>query len=846
MIEAMRTRTSSDFIADLIARVREAPRVLLTAPPGSGKTTRVPPALLSSLTGRITVTQPRRIAARMAATYVATQLNVPLGSTVGYRVRFEHQVSSRTRLEYCTEGVLLADMLADPKLTGIAAVVLDEIHERSLEGDTLLALLMRAQAGPRPDLKLVVMSATADVDRLREFLSPVQELHSEDRSHPVAIRYRPLQRNRPWERELAAATAEALAADDGDVLVFLPGAAEIATAAKACTATAARHNTDVLPLHGGLSASDQDRAVAPGTRRKLILSTNVAETSLTIDGVTTVIDTGLVRRADHDPWTGLGSLTLGPTSQAEAAQRAGRAGRTRAGTAVRLYSLHEQATRVPFAPPQIERADLAELRLALAVAGIDATTLTWPTPPPEAAWNAASALLQTLGALNSAGSPTPLGHRMAELPVHPRLARVICAAADAGLAAHGAWLAALLAEERLDLWHDARATIAGPSDALALWDRVATAAAANFDTTVARRNGLDPRILAEVRRVAAQIATKLGHSESFPSTNTTQETALCRALLAGFIDRVAARSRSDHETWLLCGGGSLRQVPHSVVRDAELAVVLRAHVRRDGTRTQTWARMLSSIKADWLLDVASDRIQADEELVWNAAQGRVEAVDRLRYEQLTLTESRRRPEPAQAGSAAAILAEQAMRLGLESFITAKQLQHLAARLEFAARAAPELAAVHWDQDTQRRVLAQACSGLCSLAELRAVDLWSRLWAALGEDVIATLERLAPRELKLPSGRRLAVNYQLGQTPWVESYLQDFFGLSETPTLADGRVKPVLHLWAPNRRAVQVTQDLAGFWDHHYPTVRKELMRRYPRHTWPQDPRRAAPQRTKQR
>ena len=840
------------LLPEVADSLRREPSLVIEAPPGAGKTTRVPRAILEAGlagAGEIVVLEPRRLAARMAARRVAAELDEAVGETVGYQVRFEDVSSPRTRIRYVTEALLTRRLVSAPRLPGVAAVVLDEFHERHLDGDLALALLRRLQRGSRPDLQLVVMSATLDAAPVARYLG-APSLRSEGRAFPVEVEHlAPDQASRPDQRleQLVSGAVKRIAREepDGDVLVFLPGAAEIRRAAEALGAWAEGAGVDLLPLHGDLAPEAQDRAVRPGPRRKVILSTNVAETSVTIPGVVAVVDSGLARVASHSPWSGLPRLEVRKVSRASAAQRAGRAGRTRAGRCLRLYTRHDHDARPEFDAPEIAREDLAEPFLALAGAGLGSGEgIEWFEAPPAAAAAAARALLLRLGAVGDDGAPTPLGRRMLRLPLHPRLARLVLEADARGAGELGALCAALLGERDVrERWGaSGRSTPTGPSYLLETASLVEEAARARFSPEVLRRLGLAEGPVRAVHRAAGQVRRLLRSSatEAPSPSPANDEQALLAATLAGYPDRVARRRAPGSDEVVLVGGGSAKLAPECVVREAPLLVVADAELRkgaRPGDRGGVLVRVASEVSQELLLDLFPGALRYDEAVTWNSEAARVDAVERLVYEDLVLEEARApRPDPARA---AEVLLAAARARGARTFAEEGAVDRVLARAAFARRAAPDTGLPELGEDDVDAALAAACEGRRSFAELEEAGLAELLLARLGP-ARAALERLAPDRVALAGGRAVRVHYEVGEKPpWIESRLQDFFGSAQGPALAQGRVPVVLHLLAPNQRAVQVTQDLAGFWSRHYPAIRRELMRRYPRHAWPEDPLRAA-------
>ncbi|MFY3744384.1 ATP-dependent helicase HrpB [Anaeromyxobacter sp. Red801] len=846
------------LLPEVVAALRAGPSLVIEAPPGAGKTTRVPRALHEAGlagAGEVVVLEPRRLAARMAARRVAEELGERPGETVGYQVRFDEVAGPRTRIRYVTEGLLTRRLLSEPALPGVGAVVLDELHERHLQGDLALAFLRRLQRTARPDLKLVAMSATLDAGPVAAFLG-APALRSEGRRFEVAVEHLSPEEAAAPDLRLEERVARAVRrlhreGLDGDVLVFLPGAAEIRRAREALAVWAAGAGVDVLPLHGDLPPEEQDRAVRPGPRRKVILSTNVAETSITIDGVVAVVDSGLARIASHSPWSGLPTLEVKKISRASAAQRAGRAGRTRPGRAVRLYTRHDHDARPEFEVPEILREDLSETLLALAGLGA-AADLEWLEPPPAPALEAARALLADLGAVDAAGAPTAAGRAMLRFPLHPRLGRLLVEAAARGVPDDGALLAALLGErdlrERRAL-EGAALPPTGPSDLLELAQAFEEAARARFDPDRLRRMGVSPGAAQAVersRRQLQRLARSLPRAVPPPAAGdvAAREAALLRATLAAYPDRVARRRAPGSDEVVLVGGGSARLDPASVVREAPLLVAVDAEARRGDRRApgaraaEARVRLASAVTQELLLDLFPEALRYDEAVQWNAQAERVEVAERLLYRDLVLEEARAaRPDPEAVADA---LAAQALARGARAFAPEGALDAVVARMAFAAEHAPEAGLAAPGEAELAAALREAARGRRSFAELREADLPGALLGRLEPRARAALERLAPERVTLPGGRTVRIHYEAGKPPWIESRLQDFFGLAQGPAAAGGRVPLVLHLLAPNQRAVQVTTDLAGFWDRHYPALRRELSRRYPRHAWPEDPRTAAP------
>ncbi|PYS99981.1 MAG: ATP-dependent helicase HrpB [Acidobacteria bacterium] len=907
----MQTLPIDALLPEVVESLRRTPNLVIEAPPGAGKTTRVPSAVLDAgLAGRgeVLVLEPRRLAARMAARRVAEERGENVGETIGYQIRFEDVGSRRTRLRFLTEGVLTRRLLSDPRLEGVACVVLDEFHERHLQADIALALLRRLQQRERPDLKLVAMSATLDAAPVAGYLGDCAVLRSEGRRFVVKVEHAARHDERPLESQVEGAVRRLLSEGlDGDVLVFLPGAAAIRRAQDACAVLAEEADMVVLPLHGELPAAEQDAAVRPAERRKLILSTNVAETSVTIEGVVAVVDSGLARVAGHSPWSGLPVLKISRVSRASAAQRTGRAGRTREGRCVRLYTAQDFNARPEHETPEIGRLDLAETVLELRAAGVgDLREFNWFEAPSTDALDAAETLLRRLGATDGAGRVTEAGRRMLRFPLHPRLARIVVEAESRGVARAACAVAALISERDIragrvrlvgkEREHERErerrgATTHGSSDLLELFDLLAEASRVCFTAERLRRLGLEPNAVRSVERVSKQLRRQLDGPNRQLATPKTKahakqkaeargrmkaeargtfkdeedgaleaveggmlsderEKELLISILAGYPDRVARRRaegvrRDESIELLLAGGGTAELAPESVVRGAEFLVAVDAEERGDAARgraggaraVKTVVRLASAIEPDWLLDLFADSLSEKVEARWDARAERVEVVRRLVYDQLVIDEWR--ADKAEGEEVTRVLARAALDAGPRAFADAEDLERLLARVEFVARTFPEAGMPALGDAEVREALAEMCEGRRSFAELREAarggELLERLRRRLTPEQSRLLAQMAPERVALARGRQARVRYESGQAPFVASRLQDFFGMREGPRVAGGRAALVLQLLAPNQRPVQVTTDLAGFWSRHYPRVRRELSRRYPRHAWPEDP-----------
>jgi ATP-dependent helicase HrpB len=822
----------------ILASLEARPNLVLVAEPGAGKTTRVPQALLNARflgQGQTLVLEPRRIAARMAARRVASELDERVGERVGYVVRFERELSARTRVLFVTEALLTRRFLEDPTLSDVSCVVLDEFHERSLHTDLGLALLRELQLRGRPDLRIVVMSATLDAERIAQFLdAPVMRVPG--RTYPVHVEHLERPDERKLEEQVAAGVRKLLVRKvDGDVLVFLPGAAEIRRAQEACEELARTFDVELCTLHGDLPPAEQDRAVTRGKRRKIVLSTNIAETSLTLEGVAAVVDTGLARVAGHSPWSGLPTLNTAKISRASAVQRAGRAGRVREGHALRLYTKADFDQRPAFDVPELQKSDLAETELMVrALFAERADTFPWFEPPPESAQRAADDLLLRLEAVADDGGLTPMGKKMLDMPVHPRLARLALAMAERGYHEEGALLSALVVERDLRLSQRAfrqggKHDEVGTSDLLSRLEAF-EALSGDYSAANARRHDLDYQAVRAVSRTQEQLQR---HLRNVPRTlDEPFEQAMRVSTLLAFADRVGKRRTKHGADIVLSGGGSAQLSEASVVKEAEFLVAVDADERGRGGAV---LRAASAIEPEWLLEHFPARIRDEQRVSFDSVKERVEVSHAMMYDALALDETRRLGEHSPEVSR--VLAQAALAKGPAAPWDDEAVVQWQRRALFASQHDPRIKVL--DDAGLFELLLLHCADKSSFDDLRRDPFDQALPGLMGPGVRARLEELTPSRVKLPQGRELRVNYELDRPPWVESRLQDFFGMLDGPKLA-GRVPLVIHLLAPNQRPVQVTTDLAGFWDRHYPAVRKELMRRYPRHSWPDDPRTAKP------
>ena len=828
---------------------------VVVAPPGSGKTTRVPPAilragLLSADHPGVIVLQPRRVAARAAAARIAEEQGWALGEEVGYQVRFERRLSPKTRLRFLTEGILTRQLLDDPFLESVGAVILDEFHERNLNSDLALALLREVRREVRPDLILVVMSATLDADPVARFLDDCPIVRSEGRTHEVSTEYRPL--TRPANAEALAPLIEELILDpkaSGHILVFLPGKAEIERVRKRLEPAARHAGALVLPLHGSLPAEHQDRALLPSDRRKVVLSTNVAETSLTIDGVTIVVDTGLARIVRYDAERGIDRWELARISRAAADQRAGRAGRTGPGRCIRLWSERDQRGLADFEQPEIHRIDLCATVLALHAWGnAEPALFAWYDPPAPDRLAASERLLIMLGGL--AGAPpriTPMGQAMLALPIHPRLARLLVAARQDDRVREGATVAALLSERDIRARDGAGAPGANParqsaasgqSDILDRLDMLAEAEAMRFGPSL-RSRGIDPGAARQVAQLRDDLLrrNRQRHTKAIRANDEHDDEAVLRWLLLAYPDRVVKRRGADR-TGVMMGGRGVRLGPESVLHDAELYLALDAREDRRGGPREVQVRLASTIVLEWLEEFFPSNVRRERLTRYDESRRRVIGANQLWYHDLLLREDS--SAAVDSFEAGLVLAE-ALRSRATGLIKANPHAALwLARLDFVAQALPELGWTEFNDAVFADVIDSICQGRTSLDEVEQTDIVPFLQGRLAPALIRELNESAPTTLTVPSGRQVRLTYEAGRPPILAVRLQELFGWTETPRLARRRVPVLLHLLGPNNRPVQITDDLRSFWTTVYHQVRKDLRGRYPKHDWPDDPFHAQP------
>ncbi|CAA7622766.1 ATP-dependent RNA helicase HrpB [Candidatus Terasakiella magnetica] len=806
--------------------------LVLQAPPGAGKTTRVPLALLDEpwlAGGRIVMLEPRRLAARAAASRMAATLGEAPGETVGWRIRFESRIGPNTRIEVVTEGILVRMLQDDPSLPGIGLIIFDEFHERSLHADLGLALALEAQAGLRDDLKLLVMSATLDGEPVARLMGGVPVVTSEGRAFPVATRFLARPEPRRFADEVAAATVRALCEEEGDVLVFLPGAGEIRRVESLLSESAAARDVLIAPLYGDLSQEAQDQAIRPrpGGQRKVVLATAIAETSLTIEGVRVVVDGGQMRVPRFDAGSGMTRLVTLAVSRAGADQRRGRAGRLGPGVCYRLWNEAEDRALQPWTAPEIIEADLAPLALDLAQWGVsDPASLAWLDAPPAAAMAQARDLLTELGAVDASGRITAHGRRMARLGQHPRLAHMILRARDLGLAGLACDLAALL-EER-DILRAQR----GARDGDIRLRLHALRTGENFDP----RHGLtiDRGALARARQAAKDGRRRLG-LKAGEQMGEGDDIGLVLAF--AYPDRIARRRPGGEPRYAMTSGrGALFAGPEPLAQEEWLVLA-----ELDGDRREARIFLAAPLALGLIEEHFAPSIESVEVCRWDGREELVLARRQIRLWGLVLDD---KPlKAADPAALAAAMAEGIRAMGLSCLPWTPELERLRARIAFLRRHDPEGG---WPDlsdaaltETLTAWLAPYLTGLTRRAHLARLDLTAAVHNLLDWEHRRVLDEIAPTHVEVPSGSRVAIDYD-GETPVLAVRLQEMFGCAETPRIARGKVPLLLHLLSPARRPVQVTRDLASFWANAYRAVKADLKGQYPKHWWPDDPMQAEP------
>jgi len=831
---------------DIVARLQADRRLILSAPTGSGKSTQVPQMLLKHGLlgdGQVVVLQPRRLATRLLAKRVAQELGVKLGEEVGYQIRFENVTSAKTKIRFVTEGVLLRQLIDDPQLRGVSAILFDEFHERHLYGDITLARALDLQEQHRPDLRLAVMSATLNAGELEKYLSPCTTLSSEGRVFPVDIEYLPhrVGLNGPPVWDLAAEQFARFvnAGGEGDVLVFMPGGFEISQTIEAIRHTSEAKGFIILPLHGELQPKDQDAAVARYQQRKVVVATNVAETSITIDGVRLVIDSGLARVARYDSNRGINTLLIEKISQANADQRTGRAGRTAPGQCVRLWSRAEHDERAPHEMPEIRRLDLSEVVLTLKAAGVeDLRKFRWLEKPDEISLTHAEELLADLGAIHH-GKITAIGRKMLAFPLHPRYARMLLAAQEYNCVYQACLVAALTQGRDLLLRNcgrdvdSAREDLLGEKASSDFWIVMRAWSYAfnnQFRIDACRKLGIHAVTAKQVGPLFEQFL-RIAKDEGLDTRpNEVKDEALQKCILIGFSDRVVRRLDEGTLRCELVHGRRGVLARESKVQHSLLFVV--AEIREIGGRdneVNTILSLATAIEVEWLRELFPDDIKSDLHVQFDAQQKRVLAAELLRFRDLALAAKRIDPPPADA--AARLLADEILagRPLLPNWD--HQVEQWLARLNLLCQQCPDLQLPAISDDDKKHIVEQLCHGAASYKDIKDREVKPVVMSWLSQAQRELLDKHAPERLTLPNGRTPKVNYENGKSPFISLRIQELYDVNQTPKIALGRVPVTVHILTPGMKPIQVTQDLANFWREHYPKIKSELARKYPKHLW---------------
>ena len=837
-------------------------RLILTAPTGSGKSTQGPQMLLDGGVldrgteptpgpsgggkrgAQVVVLQPRRLPARMLAAWVAKDRGVKLGDEVGYQIRFDDVTSRATRIRYVTEGVLLRQMLSDNNLRGVSAVLFDEFHERHLYGDITLARALQIQETTRPDLIIIVMSATLDVGLLRKYLAPCELLSSQGRTFPVEIEYLPKPVGDWPIWEAAVKELERLVAQhEGDALVFMPGAYEISRTVQAAQ-DALGSRFIVLPLHGDLPTNDQDAAVARYDRRKIVVSTNVAETSLTIDGVRIVIDSGLARIPRYDPYRGINTLLVEKISRASADQRTGRAGRTAPGVCLRLWTHREHEPRPTQELPEVKRLDLSEVVLTLKASGVsDVHAFRWFEPPNRQSLERAELLLRDLGALDDAtGAITELGRRMLAFPLHPRYSRMLLAAQEYGCVRPVTLIAALtqgrdlLVRRQGKQVEDARDDLFGgetQSDFFVLMRAWRYAERNGYNLDRCRRLGIHAQAARQVGPLFEQFLSIAKREGLDVSEKRAASDAIQRCILVGFSDHVARRLDAGTLRCELVHGRRGVLARESVVQNSPLLVATEVHEIQSGTgrdkELNVLLSMATAIKEEWLRELFPRDLAKTQAVVYDTTQRRVYAERRTQFRDLVLEAERSEDPPLD--DAARMLADEVVagRCVLKNWDEAVEQWIL--RVNWLHEWMQELDIPPIADGDRRALIEQICHGAASYKEIKDKPVWPVAKAWLSGQQQAWVEEYAPERIELPGGRRVKVVYSADGPPTVAARIQDLYGVKEGLWIAQHRVPLRIQVLAPNQRPVQVTENLATFWRETYPKLKSELQRKYPKHEW---------------
>lgn len=829
----------------IVEALRTDSRAIIQAPTGSGKSTQVPQILLDRGlldAGQVVILQPRRLAARLLAARVAQERGIQLGREVGYQIRFENVTSKETRIRFVTEGILLRQLIDDPQLRDVSAILFDEFHERHLYGDITLARAVQLQQTSRPDLKIAVMSATLDVPNLEKYLAPTRVLTSAGRVYPVAIEYldKPVRAENYSVWDLAADELDRLAAKtEGDALVFMPGKYEIDRTISAIRASRVSDQFIALPLYGELPPREQDAALARYEKRKAIVATNVAETSLTIEGVRVVIDSGLARIARYDPRRGINTLLIEKISRASAEQRAGRAGRTAPGHCLRLWTEREHLERPAQELPEVKRLDLAEVVLTLKASGVDdLANFRWLEAPEAKALERAEQLLVDLGAIES-GVITSLGRRMLAFPVHPRYARMFlsaekyeCVRAIALIAALTQGRNLLRRTESKQVREDRDDLFGGEieSDLFVLVRAFRFAQKNQFDPRRCSRLGVNAQAAREAEQLGDQFLA-IARAEGLDiESGESQPGAIQRCILAGFPDQVAVRLDKGTLRCALVHNRRGVLARESAVHEAQLIVASEIReIESNDKERQVLLTLGTRIEEKWLRELFPEAFREESVVAFDSVQRRVVAKREMRFHDLVLQSETSSDVPAEA--AAVILAREILdgNLALKNWDNA--VEQWIARVHCVSTWFPELELPQIKDAEKLSLLEQICLGAFSYKEIKERPVWPVVKSWLSSTQQEALDELTPERIKLPGGKSLKITYNQSNPPTVAARIQDLYGVKKNLTIGRGKIPLRIQVLAPSHRPIQVTDDLENFWRETYPKIKKELQRKYPKHEW---------------
>ncbi len=825
------------------------PRILLTAPTGSGKSTAVPGMIadLTEIQGRVIVIEPRRMAARLLAGYVASNRKTELGQEVGYAVRFDTRYCENTKILYLTDGVFQRMLQENPQLDGISAVIFDEFHERRLAVDIALARCLNLQDGIRPDLRLIVMSATLETEALAGYMAPVTEQKAGGRTFPVEILHRPHkpaanhrqagpQREAPVWEQAAALTREALALPDpGNILIFLPGTHEIRRTIELLENLPATKAYDIFPLYSALPPADQERAIRPSDKPKIIVSTNVAETSLTIPGIRTVIDSGLARASAFDSRRGINTLLIRKISRAAADQRAGRAGRTAPGRCLRLWSTTDHAKREAFETPEVHRIDLSEAILLLKAAGIaDPRKFRWLDAPSEDSILKAETLLCELHATDSSGALTKIGAEMASLPLEPRFARLLLAGLNNNCLAETAFIAAVVQGEGIfpkGKAGDSRKDFIFPDDPsdFAGEHRAFDSVMESRPSRRQQSTGINTRGVKDTAQIFQRLLQLFPKISSYIDFHAKRE-AVAKSILAAFSDQLAIRLSQGNLACRLVGNRKGRLDDQSCVRKADAFVACEI-TEVEARETTTHLRLATAIELPWISELFPEAVTQTDGAAYDESRRRVVRLRETKFRDLVL-ESKETDQNVPLDAAAEILAARVLtgELILKSWDS--QVEQFTHRLSCISKWMPELGLPTWTDEDRIAAISQICHGAVSYKEIKEADVWPVLNDWLSSHQRHLLDTHCPERIRLASGHSAKITYHLENDPFFSSKLAQLVGTDRTPTICSGRIPLLVHILAPNQRPWQMTKDIPNFWANGYPQMKKELAGRYPRHPWP--------------